>query len=278
MNERQSDRGILKAEAARGKFALNRFEPSPDLAPYIGNYWTVRWDLRGQAPYSQTILSYPNINMSFERDHNGAFAGVHGIPKRTYTRHLQDEGEVLGIKFKPGGFYPFWKQPAALLTGGVLALRDIFGEEAREAESRLFAEETDEGKVRIAEAFLRSRLPEPDDNIPLVDSVVQQVIDNRDITKVEDLADMFHLNVRSMQRLFNRYVGVSPKWVIQRFRLQEAAELIEKNGIPDWVSLSQSLGFYDQAHFIKSFKAIVGKSPEEYSRDLGRSPGAARPG
>ncbi|QHW32028.1 helix-turn-helix transcriptional regulator [Paenibacillus rhizovicinus] len=266
-----SDRGILKAEAARQHFTLQRFEPSPDLAPYIERYWTVRWDLTGQAPYSQVILSYPNLNISFERDHKGPFAGVYGIPQRTYTRHLQDEGEVLGIKFRPGGFYPFWKQPAVLLTGKTIALAAIFGEHARETETQLFNEGTDEGKIRLAEAFLRSRMPEQDEGAALAGDIVQHVIDHREVTKVEELADRFGLNKRSLQRLFSRYVGVSPKWTIQRFRMQEAAELIEKQGVPDWISLSQDLGFYDQAHFIKCFKAMIGRSPEEYSRELGRS-------
>ncbi|QHT58837.1 helix-turn-helix transcriptional regulator [Paenibacillus lycopersici] len=265
-----TDRGILKADAARSKFTLRRFEPSPDLAPFIERFWTVRWDLTGLAPYSQVILSYPNINVSFERDHNGPFAGVYGIPQSTYTRHLQDEGEVLGVKFKPGGFYPFWKQPAVLLTGKTLDFAAVFGADARAAETLLFAEETDEGKVRLAEDFFRSRMPERDEAAELAGDIVQHVIDHRDVAKVEMLADRFGLNKRSLQRLFSRYVGVSPKWTIQRFRLQEAAELIEKNGVPDWTSLSQNLGFYDQAHFIKSFKAIVGRSPEEYSRELGR--------
>jgi AraC-like DNA-binding protein len=269
---RQSDRGILKAEAARQRFTLARFEPSPDLAPYIEQYWTVRWDLTGQPPYSQTILSYPNINISFERDHNGCFAGVYGVPKRVFTRRLRDEGEVLGVKFRPGGFYPFWKRPAALLTGNVLGLSEAFGRETREAEERLFAEQADEEKIRLAEAFFRSLHPEPDEQAALAGDIVQYAIAHRELTKVEELAERFGMNVRTLQRLFGRCVGVSPKWVIQRFRLQEAAELIEQNGVPDWVSLSQDLGFYDQAHFIKSFKAMVGKSPEAYSRELELEP------
>ena len=269
---RQSDRGILKAELARRKFALRRIEPSPDLAPYIEHYWTVRWDLSGQAPHSQVILSYPNINLSFERDHNGPFAGVYGVPRSTYTRYLQDKGEVLGIKFRPGGFHPFWTQPAALLTGRIVDVKEIFGEEAGETAARIFAAETDEDRFLLAEAFLRSRIPEPDDQIRLIGDIVQRVIDDRTITKVEEIVDRFGLSKRSLQRLFSRYVGVSPKWVIQRFRLQEAAELIEQDrGVPDWTRLSQDLGFYDQAHFIKSFKAMIGKSPEAYSRELGPS-------
>ncbi|WP_332074609.1 AraC family transcriptional regulator [Paenibacillus sp. GYB004] len=44
---------------------------------------------------------------------------------------------------------------------------------------------------------------------------------------------------------------------------------MEKGLIPDWAQLSVDLGYYDQAHFIKDFKAVLGRSPEEYIRTMG---------
>ena len=67
---------------------------------------------------------------------------------------------------------------------------------------------------------------------------------------------------------FQRYVGVSPKWVIQRYRLHEAVVEIERGHPVDWKRLSLDLGYFDQAHFIKYFKTLVGRSPNEYVRWL----------
>jgi len=33
--------------------------------------------------------------------------------------------------------------------------------------------------------------------------------------------------------------------------------------------LALDLGYFDQAYFIKDFKAIVGKTPAEYARHIG---------
>ncbi|UUZ82292.1 helix-turn-helix domain-containing protein [Paenibacillus sp. P26] len=44
---------------------------------------------------------------------------------------------------------------------------------------------------------------------------------------------------------------------------------MEKGSSLNWPKLAQDLGFYDQAHFIKTFKAMIGKSPEEYVREAG---------
>ena len=73
------------------------------------------------------------------------------------------------------------------------------------------------------------------------------------------------MSARTLQRLFRRYVGVGPKWVLQRYRLHEAAERIADGYDGDWAALALDLGYFDQAHFIKDFKALVGCSPAEYA-------------
>jgi AraC-like DNA-binding protein len=268
-NVHQSDKGILKAEAGMQKFSLMRYQPAEDLALYIEQYWVVRWDLRGQAPYRQVILSYPNVNLSFEKENNKIFTGIYGVPQKTFARLLQDQGVVLGVKFRPGGFYPFWKQPVSLLTGQTLGIRDVLGIDVKDMEEQIFAMESDEEMVGLVERFLLERHPDKDNNVTLVNRIVQSAIENREIIKVEDMVSLFGINKRTLQRLFSRYVGVSPKWVIQRYRLQEAAELMEKGSVTDWAKLSQDLGYYDQAHFIKDFKAMLGRSPEEYVKEIG---------
>ena len=75
---------------------------------------------------------------------------------------------------------------------------------------------------------------------------------------------------RSLQRTFNKYVGVSPKWVIRRYRLQEAAEALACGHAESMRDLALRLGYFDQAHFIRDFKAVVGKTPHAYAREDGR--------
>ena len=83
---------------------------------------------------------------------------------------------------------------------------------------------------------------------------------------MQDLVDRYGLNKRMLQRLFARYVGVSPKWVIQRYRLNEAAEQLANGESINQAELALNLGYSDQAHFIRDFKSIVGVSPAAYAR------------
>ena len=64
---------------------------------------------------------------------------------------------------------------------------------------------------------------------------------------------------------FTGGVGVSPKWVLQRYRLHEAAERIAEGRDGDWAATALELGYFDQAHFIRDFKALIGASPAQYA-------------
>jgi AraC-like DNA-binding protein len=54
-----------------------------------------------------------------------------------------------------------------------------------------------------------------------------------------------------------------------RYRLQEAAEQLAGAEIVNWPKMALDLGYFDQAHFIKDFKMIVGRTPAEYARSVG---------
>jgi AraC-like DNA-binding protein len=64
--------------------------------------------------------------------------------------------------------------------------------------------------------------------------------------------------------VFRRYVGVPVKWVLSRYRLQQAALEIETNPDVDFADLAVRLGWYDQAHFINDFRCMLGCTPGEY--------------
>jgi AraC-like DNA-binding protein len=96
-------RGGLRADVAAATFGLTRYAPSDPLAPFVDNYWIVRWDLRGQPPHEQTILPHPNVHLVFE----SSGAGIYGADRRLFTRVLTGVGKALGVRFRAGCFRLF---------------------------------------------------------------------------------------------------------------------------------------------------------------------------
>jgi len=65
---------VLRPDLAATHLRLDRHKPSDALAPFLDYYWIVRWDLRGQPPYEQTVLPHPNVNLAFEASGPGSSA------------------------------------------------------------------------------------------------------------------------------------------------------------------------------------------------------------
>jgi AraC-like DNA-binding protein len=258
-------KGILNPKAGEKKFQLSRYLPARDLSFFVERYWTVHWDLRGQEPYLSENLPYPCVNLVFEKGKSR----IYGVVKQRFSYLLTGKGRVFGIKFKPGAFYPFIKIPVSSFTDSSLTFQEAFGVDSQALETAILSAENAGRMIELAENFLRERLPERDEMIVVINQVIDQIIDDREITKVDDVVDRLPLSKRTLQRLFNQYVGVSPKWVIKRYRLHEAADQLAGGEVVNWPELALELGYFDQAHFIKEFKTIVGRTPVEYARHTG---------
>ncbi|TDQ36581.1 AraC family transcriptional regulator [Aureibacillus halotolerans] len=270
MNKKSSlsTRGILHAVAGQEKFSLSRFDPDARLSPFVEHYWSVSYALPSGVSHTQTVLSYPNIHLAFEQDEAGRRALLYGIPERPFVRKLSGTGKVLGIKFRAGGFYPFWQQAVSALTGQTLDASRLFGSDMSVFRAKVLHAAEDATMAEQAERILLTRLPERDSQAEKAGRIVEETIHDRSIIKVEQLSERSGLSIRQLQRLFSQYIGVSPKWVIKRFRLQEAAERLEQDDSVEWAELAVHLGYFDQAHFIKDFKSVVGTSPAHYRESL----------
>ncbi|MBX3232937.1 MAG: AraC family transcriptional regulator [Labilithrix sp.] len=252
--------GLLDPFAARRHFTLTRRAPSPALAPYVDRYWIVRWDLA--APYTQETLPHPQINLVLGTHR----PGLHGVCTTRFAADLTGRGWGLGTKFKSGAFRAFWPSPLRELTDRGLSVADAFGAEGAALVAAASAATSDEERIALVERFLLLRAGPVDDDALLAERAVSLATADASIARVADLAARIGVSVRKLERTFRSHVGVSPGWVIRRFRVQEAAERVAHGVAIDWPALASDLGYFDQAHFIREFKSQIGCTPGDYAR------------
>lgn len=256
-----STHGVLNPQSGGTHFDLLRREPSPDLAPFVERHWRVRWDLRGQQPFVQQVLPHPCVNLAFERGQSY----VYGVGTRRSGHTIEGADQVFGVKFKPGGFFPFVERPVSELSGRVVSPREIFDIDVEAVERDVLARDDMDAQIAVVEAVLRARSPRPDPVIEQIGEICRLAMAEREITRVEQLGERIGLSPRSLQRLFRRYVGVAPKFVIRQYRIHEAVARLSDGQPVDWAGLAQELGYFDQAHFSRDFRTLVGQSPAEYA-------------
>jgi AraC-like DNA-binding protein len=257
-------RGILHSAAGTDTMRHDRRAPSPALAPFVEHYWTVEWDLRGRPPFVVETLPHPSVHIVSQ---DGAVR-VYGVSRGKFTTTLAGLGRVVGVKFRPGGFFPFYRRAVSALADDSTTLGDAFGDDADALERTLLGDAPFDGVAAEADAFLVAHAPPVDDTALAVGRIVDEIVRDRAVTRADELARRHGMTLRTLQRLFSRYVGATPKWVIQRYRLHEVAARLADGDIAEWTALALDLGYCDQAHLINDFREVVGRSPGEHAKRL----------
>jgi len=82
--------------------------------------------------------------------------------------------------------------------------------------------------------------------------------------QLSDLSQAAMLSSSHFQRLFKRQFSISPMRYLLSLRIDKAKAFIQQG--MSMTEVAFSTGFYDQSHFNKYFKLLVGMAPGNYSR------------
>jgi AraC-like DNA-binding protein len=261
--------GILRPDQFARHVHLERIECSPELSPWVENYWSLRWDLPSGSSYVSSTLPHPACNLSVERGHQRDEVGadpvvVTGVVTKRFDVTIREAGWVYAAKFRPGGLAALTGVHARTLRNATVpasevldpattnALREL-GPQASPGESRgLF----DEVLGRLATTLTRDYL--------LLLDVIAAMLDDRSLLRVAQVEEKCGVSTRALQRLFERYVGVSPKWVLSRYRMHDAVTDLDAGYGGSLADLAAKYGWFDQAHFTREFTNLVGVPPSAY--------------
>ncbi|MDH7976012.1 AraC family transcriptional regulator [Sphingomonas sp. AR_OL41] len=98
---------------------------------------------------------------------------------------------------------------------------------------------------------------------------LQQLLRSEDVSTAAQLAEALGMSPVQLKRLCLRLFGVTPKALLIRHRLARMLAALEHR---PYSELRQflDLGYCDQSHFIRDFKAFFGMPPTRYFAGAGR--------
>jgi len=113
--------------------------------------------------------------------------------------------------------------------------------------------------------WLSARVPQPETGSDAaLANKLEEVLADPTLIRADQLAPMLHTSPRTLQRLAERYFGLSLHSMIRRRRLQEGAARLREQPNLSIAALATELGYADHAHFTKDFKALLGVTPSAY--------------
>lgn len=89
----------------------------------------------------------------------------------------------------------------------------------------------------------------------------QQIYQASGVVRVAELAESLNVSARTLERQFAQQVGVGAKTLARVVRFDEAMTRIRADPNIPVAELTYQLGFFDQAHLIKEFKALSSMTP-----------------
>ncbi|SMD20069.1 DUF6597 domain-containing transcriptional factor [Rhizobium sp. RU36D] len=281
---------------------LRTIPPHAVIAPYIHHFWV--FDAPAGLPAMDARVVVPNGRAKLIVPwRNGLTARAMPTSTRKPGRH-SPEGEIvlvglwdqpttlsstagrtvtIGVEFTPTGLAHFIRQDLHEIFLEIAPVDALLGKLGEKLARRVAEADTATAAVALVHAFLIDRAlengPSPD---PIVQAAMRTMAASGFSIPIEHLADRMDCSRRHLQTLFLRQVGMTPK----KLQSVMAFERLYRRyaGHRDLRMLREDAldHFYDQAHFIHTFRRFTGHAPSafaeldnEFGRLFYRSPTAA---
>lgn len=254
--------GILHQNKNKLNYDLRRYFPEGAVADLVEQYWYVDWTLEVGKEHVQQNLPDPNFHLVFDSGN----AKLIGPVSKVFCYKMANSGKVLGVKFKAGALADFLPAPLAEFVNQELIASNYFTERAEALAYELSHDLPDQVIFNKMQHFLAPFVQKPSRQQLAVSEQLELIKSTPEITSVQQLSERTHVGVRSLQRNFTKYLGLSPKWLIRKYRLHQALSELEKHQV-EICDLVVRLGYTDQSHLIRDFKDFLGTTPRGYKME-----------
>ncbi|VAW72742.1 hypothetical protein MNBD_GAMMA10-5 [hydrothermal vent metagenome] len=247
---------------------FRKYMPAPSLADYIESYWFMNVRCEPGSVFSE--LLHPDGGMGFVFNYGsplkfddellmgGAF--LNGPCNQSMCLTMADKINAVGIRFKPAGAHHFMAMPLNELKNSFIPCAD---KKLCNLNDYFYNETNDLKKVQAIDSVMFTLFATEKQVSSLTLKALTIVKQHKGMLEINKLASLLDANQRKLERVFKLHIGVSPAEYSSVIKISHARTRL-KNSVYALSDISFDLGFYDQAHFSRQFKSVVGISPGAY--------------
>ncbi|MBX2873562.1 MAG: helix-turn-helix domain-containing protein [Saprospiraceae bacterium] len=220
----------------------------PDACPEIifvleGSYEKIRL----QPPHTRQVIAHSNIV---------------GISTESLLIRRRGRVRLLGLKFKPLGFYQLFPHEIHAFINQNTPIKDHPTAWLHNLDILVRQAPDLEGKVEVISHILWQQLQNSQKTAAyqLSQQLVNHILAEKGDIQVTALAQAHHKSIRQIQRYFKQFIGLTPKQFAQIIRFKA---FYKENYLQCTTASFWDYGYYDQNHFIRDFKAKLGVLPSD---------------
>jgi AraC-like DNA-binding protein len=233
--------------------------------------------MRSEIPVSVDYKLLPVTNIDIVLNFSKAMKYISGntetaVPHYSFTgiknqyRIVSQTGRLnlLGISFYPTGIYPFLQEPLDEYFDQTVDLTRIIPEFKTRIEHSFNPEGSIPTQIarleKLFSIFINPQLFPDNEKFEIFKTFMK----NNEILSVQEYCQTYGVNPRKLQRVFRKYIGISPKSFKRINRFQGVVRSIVNNPPKELTSIAYDHAYYDQSHFINDFKSFSGSSPMNF--------------
>ena len=191
----------------------------------------------------------------------GGDAYVVGARNRALLKETGGFARAVSVHLRPGWSTAILGVPAHELTDKFVRLEELWGAHGAQLETELVSCGTDAALVQHLERALTTRPINEPSSARLARRAVR-LLEPGDLS-IDTVAKHLGVTARHMRRAFAENIGIAPKQLARALRLQKAIHLARTT--TNWTQVASAAGYYDQAHLITDFHALVGLTPTAFA-------------
>ncbi|MEM7086239.1 MAG: helix-turn-helix domain-containing protein [Bacteroidota bacterium] len=172
----------------------------------------------------------------------------------------KDKGVCVIVNFKPGKAKYFIPGKLDKYQNRLIDIGSVWNK--RNEEEIIVALESP--NARNVEAFLLNRLLYRKKS--LIDNAMESIVSNKGVVEINYLAKSIKLSSSHFRKRFKEEVGISPSQFCKIYRTQSIMTFLKEESSISLTELTYKFGYFDQSHFIREFKSVVGISPGQFKK------------
>ncbi len=253
---------------------IKTYTPCAELKNFVRCYWTLE---SNSVIHSERVISNTDAQLFFHfkqpfkvipvkgesyNQPKSFLCGASTKPKEVVT---SIDSQMFGVVFYPHTAKYFFPFPMIEFTNYNVELKLISGK-FKDLENHISECENDSERIITAEKFLLSELSKVStyEKSTVINGFISFLNKANYDVKLEHLIKDSGLSERQVQRLFNEFIGISPKKYLEIKRIEAAIKLFKTSS--NLTDIAYKSGYYDQSHFINSFKNYTGLLPKEFKK------------
>ncbi len=247
-------------------------EPSEPFKPFIRYYKYIESEVTGiykavPSTFVELYFNFTHINLFSPGYYDLDNPRIHVTGLHQYEQNIfsnmygTDRNGGFVIVFQPQGFYNLFNIKSSDFCKFAINSDSILKTDIYNLWEKLQTFYNVEGMKRLVENYLSDYAKKASGRFDIINNIINYMENSNGMIRVSQICDLFNVTPRSLNRYFKNEIGISPKELLNIFRINNAIKLITENPDCDLTGISYLSGYYDQSHFIKEIRKITGIAP-----------------